>query len=718
MSRRRRRNDDDIEDSEDESFNEKPDDKSLNATESDVDDDLDVSEYESVDEEARHSIDEDFEEEDGPGGEHQQVKKTGEQDKSKIKENGDEEVSKTERESGDGKEQSDNEQHKQEENIDNNNEEDEEKERLRKEEEDPAFIPTKGAFYQHDLRSENSAKGRGRERKIWDKGPVKWSHDMFVMEEQMPKSRDMLISLYGYDIREKNEPPSSDVRRQRGRGRGFRGRGYGRGRGGRGRGGSSSYQERDQQQEQHIENNNNNSEEIKDEYPSLNEDKSNRNPGIKHKSKSYYKKDYQPQNYRENQRPRKETSHRSQQQNHFDDKYNKTPEDKENTEKTEESNSSSKQQDLNENKNDEKFTDILQVINSQENKQSSAFIQNYNSRRSEMHQKSYQNTTFSNYQEAPKPRRYSSLRQRQMSSPVDKQMSPSHQYSQRSQDTRYSNFAKPEQPNQNNHFSRKHRSPNTSSPRNQPMKEETPTSVPTTTNQQAPQQPIVSHPPPPMISSQVPQASTISNPQQQNMTYTPPIPTTQGAPLDPGLMQMPQMPLPYNPMLNPMYLEAATYQRMLRMMSQMTMDQLQPQLPSALPSQIDTTTTSIPTDAQSIPPPSDIQMNPPLIPPVSSQTISQGSLGSIMRPPPPPMNPPTYFTGPMGMNMGVTQQPFPYPPNLVAQQVGGVTYFNTPTQSPPAIPPVPNQHQQQASPRRNAAIPIMAPMGFSGPNME
>ncbi|XP_039266804.2 uncharacterized protein LOC120342158 [Styela clava] len=709
MSRRRRR-EEDVNDSEGEGLDEKPDEKSMNGSESDIDDDdLDVSEYESVDEEARHSIDEEFEEDD-PGGEQP------ENDNEKVKEDQgkehenieikreNEEVSETIRESGDGKEQSDNEQHKQEGNLEADNEE---KERLRKEEEDPAFIPTKGAFFQHDMRSENQSKGRGRDRKIWDKGPVKWSHDMFVMEEQMPKSRDLLISLYGYDIREKGGPPS-DVRRQRGRGRGFRGRGMGRGRG-RGRPRPENFE----REQEHTETNNNHSEGYQDEYPTLNEENNNRSSEIKHKSKSYYKKDYQPQNFRENRRPRKEQPYKNSENQYRDDR--KTPEDKENTRKTDETKSSPEAQDTNENKSDEKFSDILQVINSQENKQSSAFTQNHNSRRNESHSKNYQ-TTFSNYQEAPKPRRYSSLRQRQTSSPVDKQMSSSSQYSHRPHDARYSNFAKPVQPtSQNTNFSKKPRTPNTSSLQNQAIREEPKTSLQTTT---AIQQQL-SHPSPPISSQIATMAATISNPLQQGMTFTSAAASaaTQGAPPDPGLMQMPQMPLPYNPMLNPMYFDPATYQRMLRMMSQqmtqMTMDQLQPHIPP----QIDTSGTAIPPEAQTIPPPTDMQMNP-LIPPVSSQAISQGSLGSIMRPPPPPLNPPTYFTGPMGMNMGVPQQPFPYPPNLVAQQVGGVTYFNTPTQSPPAIPqPVPNQHQQ-ASSRRNAAIPIMAPMGFNGPSME
>lgn len=57
-----------------------------------------------------------------------------------------------------------------------------------------------------------------------------------------------------------------------------------------------------------------------------------------------------------------------------------------------------------------------------------------------------------------------------------------------------------------------------------------------------------------------------------------------------------------------------------------------------------------------------------------------------------------------------TQAPLGFHPSLVSQQVGGVTYFNTANQSAPVAP-----INNQASPRRNAAIPIMAPTGFAGP---
>lgn len=39
-----------------------------------------------------------------------------------------------------------------------------------------------------------------RNRKLW-KDEGRWEHDMFREEEQAPKSREELIAIYGYDIR-------------------------------------------------------------------------------------------------------------------------------------------------------------------------------------------------------------------------------------------------------------------------------------------------------------------------------------------------------------------------------------------------------------------------------------------------------------------------------------------------------------------------------------
>lgn len=41
---------------------------------------------------------------------------------------------------------------------------------------------------------------KGRNRKLW-KDEGRWEHDRFREEEQAPKSREELVSIYGYDIR-------------------------------------------------------------------------------------------------------------------------------------------------------------------------------------------------------------------------------------------------------------------------------------------------------------------------------------------------------------------------------------------------------------------------------------------------------------------------------------------------------------------------------------
>lgn len=50
---------------------------------------------------------------------------------------------------------------------------------------------------------------KGRHRKLW-KDEGRWEHDKFREEEQAPKSREELIAVYGYDIRNGNGP--SDTR--------------------------------------------------------------------------------------------------------------------------------------------------------------------------------------------------------------------------------------------------------------------------------------------------------------------------------------------------------------------------------------------------------------------------------------------------------------------------------------------------------------------------
>uniref|UniRef100_A0A674P2V4 Protein CASC3 n=1 Tax=Takifugu rubripes TaxID=31033 RepID=A0A674P2V4_TAKRU len=67
----------------------------------------------------------------------------------------------------------------------------------------PAYIPRKGLFFEHDVRGhaqEEERYAQNRNRKLW-KDEGRWEHDRFREEEQAPKSREELIAIYGYDIR-------------------------------------------------------------------------------------------------------------------------------------------------------------------------------------------------------------------------------------------------------------------------------------------------------------------------------------------------------------------------------------------------------------------------------------------------------------------------------------------------------------------------------------
>ncbi|ELT97736.1 hypothetical protein CAPTEDRAFT_226679 [Capitella teleta] len=100
----------------------------------------------------------------------------------------------------------------------------------------PAYIPRRGAFYEHDNRlgeEEECGGERGEEaeteegeeggdgikskKQLWTESK-KWDHDRYSEEQQQPKSREEIISIYGYDIRAHSEPPeASPVRSSRGR---------------------------------------------------------------------------------------------------------------------------------------------------------------------------------------------------------------------------------------------------------------------------------------------------------------------------------------------------------------------------------------------------------------------------------------------------------------------------------------------------------------------
>nr|XP_034826504.1 protein CASC3 [Maniola hyperantus] len=102
----------------------------------------------------------------------------------------------------------------------------------------PQYIPKRGTFYEHDDRtaasgeeSNNATSETASEKKEGSETPSdrrrpprksetlnKWSHDKYNENEQMPKSRDELVAIYGYDIRNEDAPPHARRNRRYGRG--------------------------------------------------------------------------------------------------------------------------------------------------------------------------------------------------------------------------------------------------------------------------------------------------------------------------------------------------------------------------------------------------------------------------------------------------------------------------------------------------------------------
>ncbi|CAC5384039.1 CASC3 [Mytilus coruscus] len=166
--------------------------------------DLEVSDYESANEDNGEEEEEDEEEEE----ESEEEEDDDEEEEGEEYEEEDviiedyDEVGE-ERQSGDGEEQPD-------------------KSKLDDDEDrkNPAFIPRQGAFYEHDLRLgedgqeglEEDKRPTGPRKKLWqDEG--RWNHDKYADYMQAPKSREELITMYGYDIRLADKPPDAPPRR-------------------------------------------------------------------------------------------------------------------------------------------------------------------------------------------------------------------------------------------------------------------------------------------------------------------------------------------------------------------------------------------------------------------------------------------------------------------------------------------------------------------------
>lgn len=58
--------------------------------------------------------------------------------------------------------------------------------------------------------------GKDSGRKVWKDKEDRWQHDRFQETEQAPKSREELLMVYGYDIRNEEAPPKARRRRRYG----------------------------------------------------------------------------------------------------------------------------------------------------------------------------------------------------------------------------------------------------------------------------------------------------------------------------------------------------------------------------------------------------------------------------------------------------------------------------------------------------------------------
>ncbi|XP_066515615.1 protein CASC3-like [Hoplias malabaricus] len=141
----------------------------------------------------------------------EQVEEEGEVEEGRTKEVKAEEKGNLagERQSGDGQESTDDPENKSAGKAGQKLDDDEDRK-------NPAYIPRKGLFFEHDVRgqAQEEERPKGRHRKLW-KDEGRWEHDRFREEEQAPKSREELIAVYGYDIR--NGTGHSEARAYRSR---------------------------------------------------------------------------------------------------------------------------------------------------------------------------------------------------------------------------------------------------------------------------------------------------------------------------------------------------------------------------------------------------------------------------------------------------------------------------------------------------------------------
>ena len=80
---------------------------------------------------------------------------------------------------------------------------------------DPAYVPRKGVFYEHDNRDceeEEEESEENLKRKEEKPKNKKWLHDKFRENEQAPKSNTELTHVYGYNIRVESSNDDGDAK--------------------------------------------------------------------------------------------------------------------------------------------------------------------------------------------------------------------------------------------------------------------------------------------------------------------------------------------------------------------------------------------------------------------------------------------------------------------------------------------------------------------------
>nr|XP_006816402.1 PREDICTED: protein CASC3-like [Saccoglossus kowalevskii] len=96
----------------------------------------------------------------------------------------------------------------------------EESKDLAKDVTNPQYIPRRGPFFEHDVRMTSNKEDTNirpkTKKKLW-KEDDKWSHDMYREDEQTPKSREEIITMYGFDMRSGSLNDAGYPRPQRGR---------------------------------------------------------------------------------------------------------------------------------------------------------------------------------------------------------------------------------------------------------------------------------------------------------------------------------------------------------------------------------------------------------------------------------------------------------------------------------------------------------------------